>query len=94
MLTNPTENGLFREHKVEIQMRDQHISNGKSPLITDMRLSRLSHPRATLVAMILLAVVFLLFGVFAQAMYPAPEMPAPNTVDGAFMLLRMWAFGA
>ena len=84
---------MNKEQKVEIQMSDQQFNNGKSPLINDMRLSRLSHPRATLVAIILLAVVFLLFGVVAQTMNPAVEIPAPNTVDGAFMLLRIWAFG-
>ena len=83
-----------RAEKMARQMNYQNIHNTKSPRINDMRLSRLSHPRATLVAMILLAVVFLTFGVFAQAMQPGVEMPAPNTVEGALMLVSDWVFGA
>lgn len=64
-------------------------SIGYGPLIGDMRLSRLSHPRATLVAMVLLAVVFLLFGMFANAVEPA-YTPAPNTIDGAITLIGDW----
>ena len=45
------------------------------------RLSRISYPRATLWAMILLALVFLCFGLVAQAYVPATE-PAPAVLDG------------
>ncbi len=59
------------------------------PTIGDMRLSRLSHPRASLMAMVLLAVVFLLFGLFASAA-EASYAPAPNTVGGAMGLISDW----
>jgi hypothetical protein len=59
------------------------------PTIGDMRMSRLSHPRASLFAMILLAVVFLLFGLFASAVVPG-YTPAPNTVNGAVSLIGDW----
>lgn len=76
------------------QMNYQEINETKSPVINDMRLSRLSYPRATLVAMVLLAVVFLTFGVFAQATQASVEMPAPNTIQGALVLVSDWVFGA
>ena len=43
-----------------------------------IRLSRLNHPRGTLVAMVLLTAVFLLFGVFANALHPelVTQVPA------------------
>ena len=59
------------------------------PTIGEMRLSRLSHPRATLVAMILLAIVFLLFGLFANAA-EVHYTPAPNSVSGAISLIGHW----
>jgi hypothetical protein len=40
-------------------------------------------------AMVLVAAVFLLFGMFASAMEPA-YAPAPNTVDGAVSLIGHW----
>jgi len=39
-----------------------------------MRLSRISHPRGTLIAMILLAVAFLGFGLVAEAQLPAASV--------------------
>jgi hypothetical protein len=39
--------------------------------------------------MVLLAVVFLLFGMFANAVEPA-YAPAPNTIDGAMALIGDW----
>ncbi|MGE0622959.1 MAG: hypothetical protein AB7I04_06825 [Pseudomonadales bacterium] len=59
------------------------------PTIGEMRLSRLSHPRATLFAIILLAVVFLLFGLFTSSV-DVSHTPAPNTVDGAVSLIGHW----
>ena len=67
-------------------------SFSRGPVINDMRLSRLTHPRGTLVAMILLAVVFLLFGMFAEAL-PVAHVPPPNTLDGAAYLVTDWVFG-
>ena len=67
-------------------------SFGYGPTVNDMRLSRLSHPRATLVAMVLLAAVFLLFGMFANAVEPS-YTPAPNTIDGALALIGDWVLG-
>jgi hypothetical protein len=40
-------------------------------------------------AMVLLAVVFLLFGMFANAVEPA-YTPAPNTINGAMTLIGDW----
>jgi len=45
------------------------------------RLSRISHPRATLWAMVLLALVFLFFGLAAQAYVPAIEWSSGNSAD-------------
>lgn len=42
------------------------------------RLSRLTHPRATFIAIILLAVVFGLFGAVASAMHPEPSTVEPD----------------
>lgn len=60
------------------------------PTIGDMRMSRLSHPRASLLAMILLAVVFLLFGMFASAAMEPSYTPAPHTINGAANLIGDW----
>ena len=66
------------------------------PTIGDMRLSRLSHPRASLLAMILLATVFVLFGMFASAVEPS-YTPAPDTIpgsiNGAASLIGDWVIG-
>lgn len=64
----------------------------RGPMIREIRLSRLTHPRATLVAMALLAVVFILFGVFANALPTHPVAP-PNTFDGAVFLISDWVLG-
>lgn len=63
---------------------------GYGPTIGDMRLSRLSHPRATLMAMVLLAVVFLLFGMFASAAVEPAYTPAPEIINGASALFGEW----
>ena len=47
----------------------------------DFRLSRISHPRATLWAMILLALVFLGFGLVAEAFVPAAALSASGSLD-------------
>ena len=75
----------FRDKTVN--SKTTHIEYG--PTIGDMRLSRLSHPRASLVAMILLAAVFLMFGMFASAIEPSYS-PAPNTINGAASLIGDW----
>jgi len=57
------------------------------------RLSRLTHPRATLVAIILLAVVFGLFGAVANALHPelsAVAPAAPDTWAGVVQLIDGW----
>jgi hypothetical protein len=71
-----------------VNTKTTHIEYG--PTIGDMRMSRLSHPRASLVAMILLAVVFLLFGMFASAAIEPSYTPAPNTINGAASLIGDW----
>ena len=65
---------------------------GYGPTVNEIRISRLSHPRATLMAMVLLAVVFLLFGMFANAI-EVTHAAAPNTIEGAAVLISDWVFG-
>ncbi len=45
------------------------------------RLSRVSHPRATLWAMLLLALVFLGFGLVAEAFVPAATLSMAGGLD-------------
>ena len=73
-----------------VNTNSTHMDYG--PTVAEMRMSRLSHPRATVLAMILLAVVFLMFGMFATAVEPSYS-PAPNTVDGAMVLIGDWVLG-
>lgn len=70
-----------------VNTKSTSISYG--PTVSEMRLSRLTHPRATLLAMVLLAVVFLLFGMFASAVEPG-YAPAPATIDGAIVKIGSW----
>jgi hypothetical protein len=70
-----------------VNTKTTRIESG--PTIGDMRLSRLRYPRASLLAMILLVVVFLLFGMIASAMEPS-YTPAPNTINGAASLIGNW----
>ena len=78
---------MNRLRDTTVNTKTNQIESG--PTIGDMRLSRLSHPRASLVAMILLAVVFLMFGMIASAMEPS-YTPAPNTINGAVSLIGDW----
>jgi len=78
---------MIRLRDKTVNTKTPHIEYG--PTITDMRMSRLRHPRASLLAMILLAVVFLLFGMFATAVEPGYS-PAPNTINGAASLIGDW----
>ena len=59
-----------------------------------IRLSRLTHPRASLFAMVLLVLVFGVFGAVANAMHPELSVQgpaaAPNTYQGAAMLVSDW----
>ncbi len=73
-----------------VNTKTTHLEYG--PTIGEMRMSRIGHPRASLFAMILLAVVFLLFGLFASAVEPSYS-PAPNTVNGAMALIGDWVLG-
>ena len=59
------------------------------PTINEMRLSRLSHPRATLVAMILLALVFGAFGLLASAA-EVSYTPSPASLGGSLSLISHW----
>ena len=70
-----------------VNTKTTHTDYG--PTVNEIRLSRLSHPRATLMAMVLLATVFLLFGVFASAIEPS-HSAAPNTIEGALALIGDW----
>ena len=47
-------------------------------MTNNIRMSRISHPRATLWAMLLLAVVFLGFGMWAEACLPDNEIAVPT----------------
>ncbi len=60
----------------------------KGMMNNSMRLSRLNHPRGTLVAMVLLAAVFLLFGAFAHALLPELTAGAPEATGEAVLFLR------
>lgn len=75
----------YRENTVNTKANP--LSYG--PTISDMRLSRLTHPRATMLAIILLAVVFLLFGMFAGALETG-YTPAPSTPGGTASLIGNW----
>ena len=74
-------------------MDSKLLKGSRGPTVNEIRMSRLSHPRASLVAMLLLAGVFLLFGAFANATVEHAHLPAPNTIEGAAMLLSDWLLG-
>ena len=74
-----------------VNARNSPLHN--TPTIAELRMSRLRYPRGTLMAMILLAVVFLLFGLFASAIQPEYAAP-PETITGLLSSLSEWATGA
>ncbi len=67
---------------------DPATDTGKGIMNNGIRLSRLNQPRGTLVAMVLLAVVFLLFGVFANALHPELAVSVPESTAGSFAFLN------
>ncbi len=78
--------------QIERQVKKGHGSNpatntGKGTMNHSIRLSRVNHPRGTLVAMVLLAAVFLLFGVFANALHPELAAQAPAATSDVMLLL-------
>lgn len=74
------------------QSTETEPSRKERPLLSEIRMSRLRYPRATLFAAILLAVFFLLFGAVASAFEPT-YTPAPTTVEGATMIIAQWLLG-
>ena len=64
-------------------------TTGQKNILSEIRMSRLSHPRATLFAMILLAVVFGLFGLIASAFEPS-YTPPPTSFEGAAKIIGDW----
>ena len=52
---------------------DTHARGTVRPLISEIRMSRLRHPRASILAMVLLAAVFLAFGL-DSSLRAAPEL--------------------
>jgi hypothetical protein len=78
---------MIKYREKTVNTKSTHLDYG--PTIGEMRMSRLGHPRATMVAAILLAVVFLLFGMFASAIEPG-HAAAPNTINGAVALIGDW----
>lgn len=81
----------LRENHVKTRT-DIRSADTVRPIISEIRMSRLSHPRATLYAMLLLAAVFLLFGVIVSALGP-DYSPAPSTIEGSAMIFADWLFG-
>lgn len=68
-----------------------------SPLalrFSELRMTRLSHPRANLLAMILLAVVFLIFGLIASTALEPSYTPAPSSTEGTMLLIGNWLAGS
>jgi hypothetical protein len=68
-----------------------------SPLalrFSELRMTRLSHPRANLLAVLLLAAVFLIFGLIASAALEPSYTPAPSTAEGSMLLIGNWLLGS
>jgi hypothetical protein len=57
------------------------------------RLSRIRAPRGTLAAMILLAVVFLSFGLALSAAEPAHAAATPASLPLSILTVANWLFG-
>ncbi|MCZ6710468.1 MAG: hypothetical protein O7B25_08905 [Gammaproteobacteria bacterium] len=66
-------------------------------MIHSIRLSRLTHPRATLIAIVLLAVVLGLFGIVASALHPelstTTPVAMPHVVQYAAGVFERWSLG-
>ncbi len=78
--------------QIEQQVKKGHGSDpatntGKGTMNHSIGLSRVNHPRGTLVAMVLLAAVFLLFGVFAHALHPELAAQTPAATSDVMLLL-------
>ena len=67
-------------------------------MIHSIRLSRLTHPRATLTAIVLLAVVLGLFGIVASALLPelstTTPVAMPLVVQYAAGIFEHWTLGS
>ena len=67
-------------------------------MIHSIRLSRLTHPRATLIAIVLLAVVLGLFGIVASALLPelstTTPVAMPPVVQYAAGIFEHWTLGS
>ncbi len=77
--------------------REKTVNTPSNPLkyvpsIVDVRMSRIRYPRGTLIAMVLLAAVFVLFGVFASAAQPQYP-PAPEALMSITEALGDWLTG-
>jgi len=79
----------MREHQVNSEATFSDPRPAHRPLISEIRVSRLRQPRATILAMILLAVVFLLFGMIAAAVEPA-HPPMPTSAEGVANFVLTW----
>ena len=55
-------------------------TTGYFAMYQSIRLSRLTHPRASLIAMVLLTLVFGLFGLVASALHPELSALDPATM--------------
>ncbi len=78
---NPIENGGNRPP-----------TDGISTMKDNFRLSRISHPRASLWAMALLAVVFVAFGVWAEASVPMLETARDHGSNIDLLPISTWVF--
>ncbi len=67
-------------------------TNGLRTMKDNFRLSRISHPRASLWAMALLAVVFVAFGVWAEASVPMLEIARDPGSNIDLLTICTWVF--
>jgi hypothetical protein len=72
-------------------------TKGTAAMTQSTRLSRLTKPRTSLVAMALLALVFGLFGLITSALHPELGIAAPGALPPAFegvaALFNNWTLG-